>query len=139
MAIEYIIDAVAFLKQEYGDISPMALAHSKGILVDAQHYGNTQESFRGFAIQLHGKLHITLNLDQDEVMQQVCLAHELGHCILHPYSADTSSLAVMSWRSCCTVSEISSSLSRYSAVRVSTASRTVTDAALGASAAKKMP
>ena len=28
MAIEYIIDAVAFLKQEYGDISPMALAHS---------------------------------------------------------------------------------------------------------------
>lgn len=61
MAIEYIIDAVAFLKQEYGDISPMALAHSKGILVDAQHYGNVQESFRGFAIQLHGKLHITLN------------------------------------------------------------------------------
>ena len=53
MAIEYIIDAVAFLKQEYGDISPMALAHSKGILVDAQHYGNIQESFRGFAIQLH--------------------------------------------------------------------------------------
>ena len=75
MAIEYIIDAVAFLKQEYGDISPMALAHSKGILVDAQHYGNIQESFRGFAIQLHGKLHVTLNLDQDEVMQQVCLAH----------------------------------------------------------------
>ena len=33
MAIEYIIDAVAFLKQEYGDISPMALAHSKGILL----------------------------------------------------------------------------------------------------------
>lgn len=52
---------------------------------------------------------------------------------------NTSSLAVMSWRSCCTVSEISSSLSRYSSVRVSTASRTVTDAALGASAAKKMP
>ena len=96
MAIEYIIDAVAFLKQEYGDISPMALAHSKGILVDAQHYGNIQESFRGFAIQLHGKLHITLNLDQDEVMQQVCLAHELGHCILHPYSADARSFTSLS-------------------------------------------
>ena len=88
--------AVAFLKQEYGDISPMALAHSKGILVDAQHYGNIQESFRGFAIQLHGKLHITLNLDQDEVMQQVCLAHELGHCILHPYSADARSFTSLS-------------------------------------------
>lgn len=96
MAIEYIIDAVAFLKQEYGDISPMALAHSKGILVDAQHYGNIQESFRGFAIQLHGKLHVTLNLDQDEVMQQVCLAHELGHCILHPYSADARSFTSLS-------------------------------------------
>lgn len=74
----------------------MALAHSKGILVDAQHYGNIQESFRGFAIQLHGKLHVTLNLDQDEVMQQVCLAHELGHCILHPYSADARSFTSLS-------------------------------------------
>lgn len=62
----------------------MALAHSKGILVDAQHYGNIQESFRGFAIQLHGKLHITLNLDQDEVMQQVCLAHELERVFSTP-------------------------------------------------------
>ena len=88
MAIEYIIDAVAFLKQEYGDISPMALAHSKGILVDAQHYGNIQESFRGFAIQLHGKLHITLNLDQDEVLQLVCLAPELGQWHLQPNYAD---------------------------------------------------
>lgn len=87
MALDYVLDAVHVLKSKYGNISPLEMVQCLGILVNMQHFGECTDSFRGFAIQIYDKLHITINLDQNERMVRVCLAHELGHCVLHPYSA----------------------------------------------------
>lgn len=97
MALDYIIESVKVIKEQHGNLTPMAMAQELNILVDAGHYGDAAVTFRGFAVRIFGKLHITLNLDQEEMYQEVCMAHELGHCVLHPYSADVrafTSLAV---------------------------------------------
>lgn len=96
MSLEYVIESVQVLKNQHGNLSPMAMAHELGIIVDARRYGDAELTFRGFAVRIFNQLHITLNLDQSDMYQEVCLAHELGHCVLHPYSADARAFTSIS-------------------------------------------
>ena len=83
-----IIDEVRTLIERYGEHDPLDLAEAMDILVSCEPMGFGDKCCKGFYVAYYGIRHITVNSDMPDVLQQVILAHELGHAVLHRHAGD---------------------------------------------------
>lgn len=83
MTISFISSEVNILAEKYGERSPSGLADEMGVIVRYEPMGGNENSCKGFFMALFGKRLITINSDLPEATQQLVLAHELGHAVLH--------------------------------------------------------
>lgn len=83
MTIAFICNEVRGLTEKYCERSPLRLAEGMGVIVRYEPMGSDENACKGFFIAQSGQRHITVNSDLSETTQQLVLAHELGHAVLH--------------------------------------------------------
>lgn len=63
------------------------ICQSLGILLLPQNFGTEVDAIKGFYMKNSGIKSITYNCDMPKIMQEIVIAHELGHAMLHDRSA----------------------------------------------------
>ncbi len=83
MTIAYISRKVTELKKRYPGEKPEGLCRELGISLLYQPMGTGSSACKGFYLRHSRQQVVVVNSTFTESMQQVILAHELGHAVLH--------------------------------------------------------
>lgn len=78
-----ICTAVHQLKNRYCESNPFLLCKAMGILLMPQSMGTHNQAIKGFFMRCKRIKSITVNSDLPKAVQNIVVAHELGHATLH--------------------------------------------------------
>ena len=85
MSYAQICMAVKNIQKEYEENNPFHLCRDMNILLRQVNLGTEPDAIKGFFLKNKNIQSITVNSDLPESIQQIIIAHELGHCILHSH------------------------------------------------------
>ena len=83
MTYELICEAVEKLKKKYCESDLRKLCGQMGIIIIPQAMGREENAIKGFFLEKNRIKTITVNSDLPTIIQNIIIAHEIGHAVLH--------------------------------------------------------
>ena len=81
MTYELICEAVEKLKKKYCESDLRKLCGQMGIIIIPQAMGREENAIKGFFLEKNRIKTITVNSDLPTIIQNIIIAHEIGHAV----------------------------------------------------------